>query len=321
MNKPDLPDNEHERLAALYSTGILDTAAEDRFDRITRIALRLFDVPIALLSIVDDRRQWFKSCIGMTNGEIPREDSICAHAINGKGCLVIEDAAADPRFADNPLVTGEPGIRFYAGYPIRLEGGAGIGTLCVIDRAPRAFGAAEIDLLTDLGRIAEAELASIETAVTDPLTGLLNRRGFDLILRNNLLLSRRNRLASTLVYFDLENIQQVSDSHGKQQGDALLAEFADILRVTFRNSDVVARLGGDGFVVLLNDADGDQADHALAALHELVRGCNADREDGLALAYSHGAITFDLADDGGIDDMMARADRGVTADRLTLVGA
>ena len=243
MREPEIPEDEQERLATLFASGILDTPGEDRFDRITRIAARLFDVPIALISIVDARRQWFKSCVGLTVSETPRKISFCGHAINGDACLVVEDATQDERFADNPLVTGEPNIRFYAGYPIRVNGGAKLGTLCIIDRVPRRFDDTDIALLTDLGRIVESELSNIEISVTDPLTGLLNRRGFDLILRNNLLLNRRNQATSTLVYFDLDRFKQVNDRHGHQRGDEMLIDFANVLRVSFRTSDVVARMG------------------------------------------------------------------------------
>lgn len=316
MIRPDTPENEHERLAALYATGILDTPDEDRFDRVTRIAQRLFDVPIALVSLVDERRQWFKSCIGLAVRETPRDVSFCGHAIISGQCMVVGDTARDERFADNPLVVGEPGIRFYAGYPIRVNGSINLGTLCLIDRAPRSFGADEVSLLGDLTRIVESELSSLEMSVTDALTGLLNRRGFELILRNNLLLSRRNRSASTLVYFDLNKFKQINDRHGHAQGDAVLADFAGILRASFRNSDVVARMGGDEFVVLLNNADAAAANAALTALLELVRGYNADRDEGLTLSFSHGAITFDLTENTPIDDLIAQADRKMYLDKF-----
>lgn len=133
MKEPDFPVNEQERLSSLRSLQILDTPSEERFDRVTRMAMRLFGVPIALVSLVDENRQWFKSCFGLDVSETERRISFCGHAILQNDTLVIEDATQDERFHDNPLVTGEAGIRFYAGHPLRNMSGHGLGTLCIID--------------------------------------------------------------------------------------------------------------------------------------------------------------------------------------------
>ena len=156
------PPDEAERIAELHALGILDTPPEERFDRITRTAQRLFDVPIVLVSLVDVDRQWFKSCIGLHMPETDRSISFCAHALLGDEPLVIPDVRADERFADNPLVTGEPFIRFYAGQPLRSGRGRKVGTLCVIDRQPRTVRAADLEALRDLGAWAEMELNRVE---------------------------------------------------------------------------------------------------------------------------------------------------------------
>lgn len=131
------PDNEAERLHALCGLNLLDTAPEERFDRITRIAAQFFDVPIVLVSLIDSDRQWFKSRHGLAAEETPRSMAFCAHAIEQDDVLIVEDATLDDRFRNNPLVTGEPFIRFYAGYPIRTSDGVVVGTLCLIDKTPR----------------------------------------------------------------------------------------------------------------------------------------------------------------------------------------
>ncbi len=158
MNTPTQPSNETRRLEVLRGLGLLDTAGEERFDRITRTATRLFGVPIALVTLVDDCRQWFKSKQGLEMAETPRDISICGHAILGSGALVVEDALLDPRFADNPLVTGPPYIRFYAGFPLKGPENLNLGTLCLIDKMPRAFGPDDLQLLRDLAAWAEREL-------------------------------------------------------------------------------------------------------------------------------------------------------------------
>lgn len=161
MMPPLIPPDEALRLEALRSLCLLDTPAEERFDRITRSVAHLFKVPIALVSLVDANRQWFKSRQGLAAPETPREVSFCAHAIHGDEVFVVEDAALDSRFVDNPLVTGEPRIRFYAGVPLRGPGGAKLGTLCLIDRAPRSFPSNDRSALREIGAWAEREINQI----------------------------------------------------------------------------------------------------------------------------------------------------------------
>lgn len=128
--------HEAERLQLLRSLEILDTPPEQVFDRITRVLASTLGVPIALVSLVDEHRQWFKSRVGLDVQETPRDAAFCVHAIGGSGTLVVEDARTDVRFRDNPLVVGAPHIRFYAGTPIRTREGFALGTLCAIDDRP-----------------------------------------------------------------------------------------------------------------------------------------------------------------------------------------
>lgn len=161
MHEPPVPTNEEPRLATLRALDVLDTPAEERFDRITRLAASVFDVPIALVSLVDERRQWFKSCVGLDVDETPRSISFCGHAINRPTPLVVEDALADPRFTDNPLVIGPPGIRCYVGMP--LDGGNGllVGTLCIIDTRARSVDDRDLQILRGFADLVEAELRAI----------------------------------------------------------------------------------------------------------------------------------------------------------------
>ena len=154
-----IPDDETQRLAALKALGVLDTPPEDRFDRATRLAAALFNVPVALVSLVDEDRQWFKSCFGVEICETPREASFCAHAIAARSMLVVPDALADERFRDNPMVASGPRVRFYAGAPLRTPDGHLVGTLCILDVRPRDLSEAERGLLLDLAATVEGELA------------------------------------------------------------------------------------------------------------------------------------------------------------------
>ncbi len=158
MQAPQPHPREAERLAALRALGILDTPPEPRFDAVTRSASRLFQVPTALISLIDAHRQWFKSRVGLDAQETPRDISFCGHAILREEGLVIEDATQDPRFRDNPLVTGPLGLRFYAGYPLRTADGLPWGTLCLLDYRPRTFDQGQREALKDLALLAESEL-------------------------------------------------------------------------------------------------------------------------------------------------------------------
>lgn len=158
MQEPAYPADEAYRVSTLRGLNLLETPAEDRFDRLTRVAQRLFDTPIALISLADSDRLWFKSVIGMNICEISRPESFCGHTILEADMLVAEDTRQDPRFAENPFVVGAPHIRFYAGKPIRAANGQTLGSICVLDYRPREFDAADRRLLDDLGELVEKEI-------------------------------------------------------------------------------------------------------------------------------------------------------------------
>jgi GAF domain-containing protein len=161
-----LPSDEQERIAALHELGILDTPTEERFDCLVRFVKQKLQMPIALISLVDTNRQWFKTCIGLPISETSRDASFCAYAILEEGILVIPDAAKDERFADNPLVTGPPFIRFYAGCPLREPQGHKIGTLCLIDRLPRQLDEQQLQRLMRIASIVEHQVYT--TAALNP---------------------------------------------------------------------------------------------------------------------------------------------------------
>jgi signal transduction histidine kinase len=158
MKVAPLPPIERERISKLESYQILDTPPEEPFDRITRLVSQLIGVPIALVSLVENERQWFKSRQGLAAQETPRDIAFCSHAILQDDLLEISDTLADPRFADNPLVTSEPSIRFYAGAPLNTPDGFKLGTLCVIDRKPKKLSDDERQILTDLACVIVDEM-------------------------------------------------------------------------------------------------------------------------------------------------------------------
>jgi diguanylate cyclase (GGDEF)-like protein len=285
------PENEAQRIRALHALELLDTGPDERFDRLTRLAQRLFDTPIALLSLVDSDRQWFKSRIGVDATQTPRELSFCAHAILHDEVMVVPDATADERFRDHPLVVNLPEIRFYAGCPVRAPDGSALGTLCVIDHEPRHLAAEDAAALRDLAGMFEQELKSLSLAMLDELTGLANRRGFDAIAQHTMAMCRRVDRPATLLLFDLDDFKQVNDRHGHSAGDLLLQTFADRLRATFRDSDIVARIGGDEFCVLLSAATTHDLDRPLSLLSQRLRG----PEGHPLVRFSVGVASYDPA--------------------------
>ncbi len=305
---PAIPAREHERLATLRELDVLDTPAEENFDRLTRLARRLFDVPIALVSLVDESRQWFKSRDGLDALETPRDISFCGHTILGRDVFVVPDATKDPRFAGNPLVVGEPKIRFYAGCPLIAPNGHALGTLCIIDQSARELGAEDISSLQDLASMAERELAALRLATLDPLTGISNRRGFTLRADNVLKLSVRENTPAVLAYIDLDNFKPVNDTFGHAEGDAVLVTFAKLMQQELRETDVFARIGGDEFAVLFANTSFATAREVIARLDRAITRYNEAPGRRFAIEFSCGYTGFDPKTHECVDALLADGD-------------
>lgn len=308
MLAPATPLNESGRLETLRSLKILDTSPEERFDRLTRLAKRLFGVPIALISLVDADRQWFKSCQGLDASETPRDISFCGHAILSDEILMVPDALLDKRFHDNPLVVGDPKIRFYAGCPLSVPNGSKLGTLCLIDVEPRTLDEGDRELLRDLTRMAEQEIAAVQLATMDELTLLSNRRGFMALGQHALSLCNRVGRGASLLYFDLDGFKQVNDRFGHAEGDRALVAFSALLMKTFRESDVVGRLGGDEFVVLVTNCTDAETQAAVQRLQQAVDAHNHDSQRGYEIRFSVGDVAYAPARHASIDALLAEAD-------------
>lgn len=303
-----LPVNEAGRLRTLDRYAILDTPPEASFDRITRMASTVFGAPIALVSLIDADRQWFKSRQGLDAEETPREQAFCAHAILEAEPFVVEDATTDARFIDNPLVTGAPDIRFYAGAPLTAPDGHNLGTLCVIDRAPRSFGAEQRRLLADFAAMVVDELELRRLASVDALTGTALRGHFMHIGERELRRAARYGHALSALMLDIDHFKRVNDNHGHAAGDAVLRAVADTAAATLREQDVLGRIGGEEFAVLLPETGGDMA--RLAA--ERLRAAVAERPvevvaARIAVTASIGVATWHGGDDT-LDALLARAD-------------
>lgn len=308
MLAPPTPDDEAQRLATLRRLNILDTEPEERFDRLTRLARHLFRTPIALVSLIDQDRQWFKSCVGLEATETPRDISFCGHAILGSGIFLIPDARQDPRFADNPLVTGPPHIRFYAGCPLRSSSGHRLGTLCIIDTEPRTLEAGDLQALADLAAMVERELAAVQLATLDELTQIANRRGFMLLAEQSLKLCHRQHTPAALVFLDLNDFKRTNDQWGHAVGDQALQTFALLLKRSCRDSDVLGRLGGDEFALLLPNSPATAAEDLVRRLQDQVDGHN-QQTSTFTLSFSHGTVEADPTHPADLETLLCRGDR------------
>ena len=245
MKAPATPENEIDRLNALRESGLLEIDSSPAFDRLTRLAKRFFQVPLAMVNLIDEHTLIVKSADGQAPDSVPRNISFCGHTILTEAPLIVGDMLQDDRFADNPLVAGEPRVRFYAGFPLRLRNGASVGSLCLIDYAPREFSATDLAVLGDLGALAEDEFAAISAATTDELTGLFNRRGFNQLVRFTLSIARRRAEPLTLGWLDLDRFKEINDRYGHEEGDKALKTMAQLMRASFREADMLVRFGGD----------------------------------------------------------------------------
>lgn len=273
MHSAPKPEGEALRLAALDSIDLFYTPAEERFDRLTRVAAHALNAPLAMLSLIGAREQWFKSRVGLIRDETHRERSPCAQVILGNAPMVVEDARYDLRFFDHPMVQGEPYIRFYAGIPLGLALGVKVGTLCVADQVPRRVGPDELGILTDLARVAESELQQERCDVMRPTerwlleqrgerrdridaaTGSWNRAGFEALLQQEVRQAEAMDLPFALLILRVDAFDHWRRVLGEFTVDGLLAEVAGRLRRVLQRAGSVSRFAPDSFALLISPCD------------------------------------------------------------------
>jgi diguanylate cyclase (GGDEF)-like protein len=342
MERPRIPLDEAQRLAALHATRLLGSAPEETFDRITRTAARLLGVPIALVSLIDKDRQWFKSRTGLDACETPREISFCGHAILSDEPLVVPDATQDARFVDNPLVTGDMHLRFYAGVQLYSVDRKKIGTLCVIDSKPRQLGPGDLDALRDLARMVEQlvyhrQLAMAAQSLSerlqdcppapggspasgelawlvahDLLTGLPNRQAMLRAIQGSIAGWRADGTPALVACINVDRFKRFNETLGHRAGDEILVGLATSLQALLREGDMLARAGSDEFLLLLH-ARGEHPeperafDRIMAAANRAIPTPDGE----IALTCSIGTTL--LPQDG--DDADALLNNAVTAMR------
>jgi diguanylate cyclase (GGDEF)-like protein len=338
-----LPDTEERRLARLHGYGILDTDTEQAYDDLLMIAAGICGTAMGSVSLVDSDRQWFKAKLGLPVAQTSRDVAFCAHAIlQPQQVMVVPDALEDDRFHDNPLVTGDPNIRFYAGAPLVGSDGEAVGTLCVMDSAPRQLNPAQIDAMARLSRQvvslmelrrAYRELARhlserewyerqldlhqqalvqenaelTQQSRTDALTGLPNRRAFNARMEQAMADADARGGLLSLAIIDIDHFKSINDLHGHPVGDATLASVAQALQAQCASVATVARFGGEEFAAVLPGMSLADAERQCQYMREAV----ANLSQGLPVTVSIGLTEFALGD--SISDVYTRADEALYA--------
>jgi diguanylate cyclase (GGDEF)-like protein len=299
-------DDEQGRLAALHRYEVLDTPAEEPFDRITKLVQMVLDVPMATVSLIDEDRQWFKSCVGIAGPGTPRNEAFCDYTIRTREPMNIPDATLDSRFAENPAVMGALHIRSYLGVPLSTPDGYNIGALCAIDTRPREFTAEQTAVLTSFASLVVDELELRRIAQTDHLTGAATRRGFALELDKEIARSRRSERTSALVLLDVDHFKSVNDTYGHPVGDAVLQNLAGCVRTILREGDVFGRIGGEEFAILLPGASVEEAFECAERIRLAVAEKPLVQEPELSVTISLGVSAQSLRMTS--DEWMSAAD-------------
>ncbi|HSM83142.1 MAG TPA: sensor domain-containing diguanylate cyclase [Nodosilinea sp.] len=320
------------RLRALRRYRILDTPPDSAFDRITALVAQLLRVPVALATLVECDRIWFKSRFGLAAEQIECTPGLCGTAILYRQPYIIPDTTKDPRTANNPLVVGDFGARFYAAAPLCTHDGYNIGTLCVIDFTPRTITADEIKVLETLAQVIMDQIElwyaarhieelhqelkqAHETlkvqATHDSLTGLWNRGGTMTLFERTLETARQERRPLTVMAIDIDFFKAVNDTYGHGVGDQVLAEVARRLKAMFRATDTLGRIGGEEFLGLLYPCTADQAAQVAERCRQAVNATPvvvAGLEPAIGVTISLGLLTAIPAGADSVEAMLKVAD-------------
>jgi diguanylate cyclase (GGDEF)-like protein len=299
--------HEEARLVELNRTGLLDSPREPRFDNIVNLVTQALGVPMAAVTLVDRERAWMKASVGLSGSETPRWQSFCSHAVALNEVLVVQDATLDARFVDNPSVTADPHIRFYAGVPLRTAGGYAIGTLCAVDSSPRQPSEREISMLGSLAALVVEQVELHLAANTDTLTGAMRRGAFLSAGERDLARARRNGSPFLCLFLDADHFKTINDTFGHAAGDEVLKAIVADCTSVIRKSDYIGRLGGEEFCVFLPDASIQSGVEIAERIRAKVA---APRPGATAVTVSVG-VAAALPEDVSVDGLVERADRAV----------
>ncbi len=305
-------NDEPGRLAALYRYQVLDTGPERPFETVVSLIEDLLETPICAVNLLDADRQWFKARRGLDVCETARDIAFCNQTIKQAEPLIVPDAAADPRFAENSMVTGEPHIRAYAGVPLVSPDGYQIGTLCAIDTKPREFAEHEIKLLTKCAKLVVDELELRLQAGTDELTGVMSRRYWMMMVQEEIQRAARNANLLSIAMFDIDKFKRINDTYGHAFGDLVIKSVVNACLEHVRAGSKLGRLGGEEFVLLFTECALDQAVVAAERCRRAIEDIRltAPNGDEVRVTASFGVaplFSYSLSS----DDLIELADRAL----------
>jgi diguanylate cyclase (GGDEF)-like protein len=318
--------DEDKRLLAVNATRLLGTPAEERFDKITRLARRMFDVPFAIIDLVGAEVTWLKSAQGFDGVDAPRECSYCHHTVMQEGVCVIDDARVDARVYDNP---NAPTFVFYAGVPLKFDG-RNVGVLCISDTKPRVLTEEDLTALRDLAALAEQELQVVALSaaqltlaasnrelemksLVDVLTRLWNRRAIQEIAARALEQAGGHDGRTGFAILDIDHFKKINDTYGHAAGDEVLRVISERLRAAIRKTDAVGRYGGEEFLVVLPGI----AESSMIEACERIRRAISKQPvpfEGIDITVTC-SVGCALAenDDAAVDDVVRSADAALYA--------
>lgn len=300
-------DKELARLKALRALDILDSAPEERFDRIIRLTQRIFEVPVCTLSLVDQQRIWYKSKIGLKQDEMEREGSLCELAIQHDGCFVVPDTLLNVQTKHNRMVIDQPFVRFYAGHTVKASNGAVIGSLCILDFSPRAASQFNAKALQDLATMLEKELTRNKKLTRDPLTQFKNRAGFDNRALSLIKLCQYHQLHMQLVnikvYFNSTEHSDIFNFYH----DRIIRNTAKLLRKSFLEADLIARIEDNSFVILYAAQDPSLSKKALKSFFSLADS-QANKQNHMAFSYSATKVDCGIGEISSLQQLYMKLD-------------
>ncbi len=327
---------DNKRVEALKKLQLLDSPIEERFERIIRMGKRMLDVPIVAFTLVDEFRQTFKAVQGMKACDVDRSESLCGHVIEGSDLFIVSNTREDKRFRDNPLVTANPGIGFYAGCPVRSPDGEAIGAICIIDTVPREITADQIQGIRDLVATVETELrsniiskAQIELlaelnsaerlALIDPLTRIWNRAGISELLVKEWDIATKNNESVGIIMADIDHFKLVNDTYGHPVGDEVIKHVAESFVTYVGPNGFVGRIGGEEFLIITAQTPSSEPLASLAdRMRSLFENTPISTKSGdLSITLSFGAIEVYPHTSKSSEDYISQADKALYTAKQT----
>lgn len=298
--------DEPGRQRAIDRLDVLDSEAEAPFERIVDLVKTTMNAPICAVSMIDNERQWFKAFRGLSVNQTPRNIAFCDYAIRAEAPFVIEDALRDLRFANNPLVLGEPFIRAYLGIPLVMPDGYIAGTLCAMYQEPREFTEQEVAILRSFANLVVGELELRTLAFTDGLTSLLSRKAWRDRVQTELNRATKNSTVVAILLLDLDHFKRINDTYGHEIGDLVLREAAEAMVGVLSECDHVGRIGGEEFAICIPKANLTAGIAVAERVRARIEALQFPHHEGLSCRASIGVAVMEKTDT--VDELLKRAD-------------